>query len=259
MKKSKWIIFFLTIVLVLVATQNVQASTEKTITIGTTAQTYPNSYKKNNSLTGFDVDVAKAIGKKLGYKVKFKIVGDLPGLFGELDSGGIDTIANAVTVLPARTKNYNFSNVYSYYAAQIAVKKDSKYKTIKDLEGQTVSATIGSSNITLLKKYDSKIKIKSYDDRNAVFTDANNGTVSGVLNQRQFLQQTIKKQNLDLRIVKGVAGWNKAAFPFKKDAQGKKLQKKFNKALSELKKNGTLVKLSKKYFSGEDVTKESLK
>lgn len=118
----------------------------------------------------------------MGDKVKFKVVGDIPSLFGELDKGSIDTIANSVTVLPEREKKYSFSPVYSYYPAQIAVKKDSKYKTIKDLEGKTVSATVGSSNIDLLQKYDSKIKIKKYDDRNAVFTDANNGTVAGVLN-----------------------------------------------------------------------------
>lgn len=97
----------------------------------------------------------------MGDKVKFKVVGDIPSLFGELDKGSIDTIANSVTVLLERQKKYNFSPVYSYYAAQITVKKDSKYKTIKDLEGKTVSATVGSSNIDLLKKYDPKIKIKN--------------------------------------------------------------------------------------------------
>lgn len=226
----------------------------ETLTVGTTAQTYPTSYKKGDKLTGFDV----AVTKEMGDKVKFKVVGDIPSLFGELDKGSIDTIANSVTVLPEREKKYSFSPVYSYYPAQIAVKKDSKYKTIKDLEGKTVSATVGSSNIDLLQKYDSKIKIKKYDDRNAVFTDANNGTVAGVLNQRQFLEETIKKQNLDLRILKGVAGWNKSAFPFAKNSKAQAKQKKFDKALLKLKKDGTLSRLSKKYYNGEDVTKKSI-
>ncbi len=128
----------------------------------------------------------------MGDKVKFKVVGDIPSLFGELDKGSIDTIANSVTVLLERQKKYNFSPVYSYYAAQITVKKDSKYKTIKDLEGKTVSATVGSSNIDLLKKYDPKIKIKKYDDRNAVFTDANNGTVAGVVNHHPLKSMALR-------------------------------------------------------------------
>lgn len=230
------------------------ADNKKTLTVGTTAQTYPNSYKKNDKLVGFDIDVTNAVAKKIGYKVRWKVIGDVPGLFGALDSGKIDTIANAVTVLPARQKNYNFSRVYSRYPAQIAVLKDSKYKSVKDLEGKTVSATIGSSNIDLLKKYNSKVNIKTYDDRNAVFTDANSGKVDGVLNQRQFLQTTIKKQKLNLRILKDVIGENRAAYPFKKK-QDQKLRQKISDALKTLEKDGTLSKISKKYFN-EDVTQK---
>lgn len=72
----------------------------ETLTVGTTAQTYPTSYKKGDKLTGFDVAVTKAVAKEMGDKVKFKVVGDIPSLFGELDKGSIDTIANSVTVLP---------------------------------------------------------------------------------------------------------------------------------------------------------------
>ena len=258
MKKRLTQIFLTIAALFLVTTVGVTHASAKTLTVGTTAQTYPNSYKKNGKLKGFDIDLTKAVAKKLGYKVKFKVVGDVPGLLEDLKSGKVDTVANAITVNASRKKSYYFSNVYAYYAAQIAVKKDSSAKSIKDLEGKTVSATVGSSNIDILKKYDSKIKIKSYDDRNTAFTDAANGTVAGVLNQRQFLQQTIKKQNLNLRILKGVAGWNKAAFPFQKNAKGQKLQKKFNKALRELKDDGTITKLSKKYYNNEDVTKQKV-
>lgn len=225
----------------------------KTIVVGTTAQTYPNSYKKGGKLTGFDVAVTKAVGKQLGDKVKFKVVGDVPSLLESVKSGKVDTVANAITINKSRAKTYQFSNVYAYYPAQIAVKKDSKVHSLKQLEGKTVSATLGSSNIALLKSYDSKIKIKPYDDRNAIFTDAASGSVAGVLNQRQLLQQTIKKQNLDLRILKGVVGWNNSAYPFQKSAKGTKLKGQFNTALKKLRANGTIAKLSQQYF-GENVT-----
>ncbi len=103
----------------------------ETLTVGTTAQTYPTSYKKGDKLTGFDVAVTKAVAKEMGDKVKFKVVGDIPSLFGELDKGSIDTIANSVTVLPEREKKYSFSPVYSYYAAQIAVKSTKRSRTWK--------------------------------------------------------------------------------------------------------------------------------
>lgn len=231
-------------------------TTEKILKVGTTAQTYPNSFKEDGKLKGYDIEVTEAIAKELGYKVEWEVIGDVPGNLGALDSGKIDTVANAITVLPSREELYNFSTVTSYYAAQIAVKKDSSYKTLESLKGKTVSATLGSSNITLLEKYDPEIKIRPYEDRNAIFTDANNGTVDGVLNQKQFLQETIKKQNLDLRIVDGVIGWNEAAYPFAKNEKGKALQEEFNKAIDKLSKDGTLSKLSEQYF-GEDISKVS--
>ncbi|MFD1484783.1 transporter substrate-binding domain-containing protein [Lacticaseibacillus baoqingensis] len=232
------------------------ASSQKKLVVGTTEQTYPNSYKKNGKLAGFDIDVTNAIAKKMGYQVTWKVIGDVPGLFGALDSNKVDTIANAVTVLPARKKTYAFSDNYAYDPGQIAVPTSSSAKSVKDLEGKTVSATLGSSNIDLLKKYDPKVNVKPYDDRNGVFTDANNGKVAGVLNQRQLLRTTIKKQNLKLRILSDKIGINETAFPFKKgDAKADKLRTKYNQALKALAKDGTLKKLSVKYF-GEDITKQ---
>lgn len=230
------------------------SSESKTITVGTTGQTYPNTYyDDDDNLTGFDIEVTEAIAEKLGYQIEWEIIGDVPGLLTAVDSGKIDTVANAVTVLPEREETYDFSNTVAYYAAQIAVKTDSDYQSVSDLDGKTVSATLGSSNITLLEAYDPNVNIKTYDDRSAVFSDANNGVVDGVLNQRQFLQQTIKEQNLDLRIIDENIGWNEAAYPFAKTDEGSDLRKEFNSALKELDEDGTLAELSDKYF-GENVT-----
>lgn len=236
--------------------ENSTATVDKGIIVGTTGQTFPNTYyDKNDKLTGFDIEVTEEIAKKLGYDIKWEVIGDVPGLLTAVDSGKIDTVANAVTVLPARQEIYDFSNTVGYYAAQIAVKTDSDYQTVKDLEGKTVSATLGSSNVTLLEAYNSKVNIQTYDDRSAVFSDANNGKVDGVLNQRQFLQQTIKDQGLDLRIIDENIGWNEAAYPFAKTDEATLLREEFNSSLKELAEDGTLEKLSDKYF-GENITKQ---
>lgn len=108
----------------------------ETLTVGTTAQTYPTSYKKGDKLTGFDVAVTKAVAKEMGDKVKFKVVGDIPSLFGELGKGSIDTIANSVTVLPEREKKYSFSPVYSYYGLKkiLSTKRSRTWKARRFLQ-----------------------------------------------------------------------------------------------------------------------------
>ncbi len=54
--------------------------------------------------------------------------------------------------------------------------------------------------------------------------------------------------------MKGNAAENKVAIAFSKDAKGKKLAKQYSKEIKEMKKDGTLAKLSKKYY-GYDTSK----
>lgn len=221
------------------------------------AQTFPNSFKKDNGeLTGFDIELTEAIANELGYSVDWEIIGDVPGLLSALDAGKIDSVANAITILPERKEKYDFSTPVGYYAAEIAVKNNSEFQSVSDLEGKTISATLGSSNVTLLKEYNPKVNIKTYDDRSAIFTDADNGVVDGVVNQKQFLKQTIEEQGLDLRIIDEVVGWNESAYPFAKTKEGDTLKKEFNQAITKLQEDGTLARISEKYY-GEDITEKA--
>jgi putative amino-acid transport system substrate-binding protein len=77
--------------------------TTPVLRIGTTGQSYPGSFKENDKLVGFDVDVVREIAKDLHYKVEF-VTSDFSGLMGQLESGKIDTIANDVAVTEVRKK-----------------------------------------------------------------------------------------------------------------------------------------------------------
>lgn len=230
------------------------AHAAKTVTFGSTGTSYPTAFKKDGKLQGFDVDVANTAAKRLGYKVKW-VNADLDGLFGSLDNGKVDAVANDIAVTKQRQAKYVFSSVYSYDPTAVAVRKDSKFKTLKDLEGKKVAAVIASNNIKALKKYDSKINIKTFETRDQAYAALTSGQVDGMVNTRPILEATIKEKNLDWKVVKGNAKQNDVAIPFKKTAKGKKLQKQFSKEIKKMHKDGTLTKISKKYY-GYDTTKE---
>jgi putative amino-acid transport system substrate-binding protein len=238
---------------VLAPQQNAHAA-KKTVTFGATGTSFPTSFKKNDKLTGFDVDVANTAAKRLGYKTKW-VTADFDGLFGSIDNGKIDSVANDVAITKQRSDKYLFTSVYSYDATAVAVQKGSKFKNLKDLEGHKVAAVMGSNNIDALKKYDKKIIIKTYESRDQAYSALNSGHVSGMVNTRPILEATIKEKGLDWKVVKGSAKVNKIALPFKDDAHGKKLQKQFTKEINKMRKDGTLTKISKKYY-GYDTTKE---
>ena len=70
---------------------------EKIIKAGCTGVSYPDSFKENGKLTGYDVEILELAAKNLGYKVEW-VNTDFAGLIGQLDSGKIDTIANNVSI-----------------------------------------------------------------------------------------------------------------------------------------------------------------
>ncbi|MGG0288558.1 amino acid ABC transporter substrate-binding protein [Peribacillus butanolivorans] len=233
-------------------------SEQKTIRVGSTGQSYPNGYQENGKLTGFDVELTELIAEDLGYKVEW-VTSDFSGIMGQLGSGKLDTVANAVAITPERQEQFHFTEPYSYYGAQIVTNtKNTDIKTLDDLKGKTVSGVLGSNNIANLEKYDKNgdIKIRTYETRDGAMQDAINNRVDGYINSRPILVAEIKKNDLPLTLVGDPVAYENVGYPFTKTEKGEKFKEEFTTEIQKLKEDGTLAKLSNKYF-GEDITTES--
>ncbi|GAJ27511.1 cysteine ABC transporter [Liquorilactobacillus sucicola DSM 21376 = JCM 15457] len=223
-----------------------------TINLAATGTSFPTSYKKDGKLVGFDVELTNKAAQRLGYKTKWT-TGEFAGLFGQLDDSKIDTIANDIAVTPERSQKYLFSKVYNTEETTIAVDKNTSYKTIRDLEGKTVASAVASNNTENLRKYDSKINIKTFEGRDDIFQALLVGHVDGVVNTRNNLKALIKFKHYKWKVVDGNAASVNIALPFKKDTRGKKLKQQFDKEFEKLIADGTVKQLSVKYF-GYDIT-----
>ncbi|GAB7140943.1 amino acid ABC transporter substrate-binding protein [Deferribacterales bacterium RsTz2092] len=232
------------------------AADSKVLKVGSTGQSFPNGFKQDGKLVGFDVEVTEAIAKKLGYKIEW-VNTEFAGLVGQLDAKRLDTIANVFSITPARQEKYLYSQPYSYYGSQLVTHVDYKdIKTIKDLYGKQVAGVLGSQHLNNLRIAfpNGEAKIITYETRGEAMKQLELKRVQGYVNSRPILLAEIKQRNLPFKLV-GDALVNEAVgYPFSKDAKGEKLQKEFNKALTELKKEGVIAKLAIKYF-GEDISK----
>ncbi|TCP23767.1 amino acid ABC transporter substrate-binding protein (PAAT family) [Scopulibacillus darangshiensis] len=227
---------------------------KKVIRVGTTAQSFPNGYVEDGKLVGFDVEVFEHIAKDLGYKVEWEKT-DFAGLMGQLETGRIDTIANFVALTPERAKKYYFSDSYAYSGCTIVTSKENDdINSLDDLKGKTVSGVLGSNNIENLKEFDSSIKPKTYETRDGAMKDAIKNRVAGYVNSKPSLIAEINKGKFPLKFVGEPFEYEKIAFPFVKNEDGKKLREKFNAEIQKLREDGTLKKISEKYFAGEDIT-----
>ncbi len=117
--------------------------TEKTsLTVGTNAEFPPFSYKEGEVLVGFDIDIAKEVGKRLGKEIKFK---DMPfeALLPDLMLGGIDFIAAGMSITEERGKRVNFTKSYLTGDPLVLLTLIDKKATLEELMGKVIVVNEG--------------------------------------------------------------------------------------------------------------------
>lgn len=228
---------------------------QRTIKVGSTGQSYPNGFKQDGKLVGFDVELTEAIAKKLGYNVEW-VTAEFGGLMAQLDAGRLDTVANNVAITPERQQKYSFTNPYGFYGSQVVTnEKNTDINTLDDLKGKTISGVLGSNHITVLKKAfpNNDINIKTYETRDGAMYDLVYNRVDGYVNSKPILLAEIKRNNLPFKLVGDPLLIESASFPFNKNAESEKLREQFNQAIDELRKEGVISEISIKYY-GQDIS-----
>ena len=110
--------------------------TDGRFVVGFDADFPPYGFKDGAEYKGFDLDLARAVCAKTGWKfVANPINWDAKDM--ELNSGAIDCIWNGFT-MQGREKGYTWSSAYIDNSQVVLVKKDSSVKMLKDLAGKTV-------------------------------------------------------------------------------------------------------------------------
>src|SRR3982074_2684464 len=101
---------------------------------------------QTNAVTGFDVDIARAVAKKIfGSPERVELVQvKSDNRIPLVQKGDIDGFVATATITPARMKTIDFSNVYYRAGQSLLVKKGSPVKSYRDLHGKSVGSAQGS-------------------------------------------------------------------------------------------------------------------
>lgn len=226
---------------------------EAPIRVGMSGQYFPFTFVEQDELKGFDVDVMNAIGDELGRDIQYETA-SFSGLFGMMESGRIDTVANQITITEERQKAYIFSEPYVYDGAQVVTKKgNTEIEGVEDLKGKTVAVNLGSNFEALLRElpYADQIDIKTYDSN--LERDTALGRVDAFVMDRVSASQIIKEKPLPLELAGPTFSQITNAYPFQDTEAGRALRDDVNQALAALREKGTLTSISEKWF-GTDIT-----
>jgi His/Glu/Gln/Arg/opine family amino acid ABC transporter permease subunit len=228
-------------------------ATGPVVRVGTEGVYPPFTYRdpETNELTGFDVDVMKAVAEEAGWDVQF-VEAPFDSLFPALDSGRIDVIANQVTINPERKARYLFSTPYTYSHGVIVTRSDTDDITsLDDLEGRTTAQT-SSSNWAQVAR-DAGAKVQYVQDFGPGVELLIQGRVDAIVNDNIAVLDYLATSGTDEVKIAGNAGDEtlEQALAFRQsDPQ---LQQQADEALKALTVDGTLADISEDYF-GADVT-----
>ena len=186
---------------------------------------------EKNEITGFDVELAKEAAKRLGTEVEFKGI-DWASKEAEIQSGRIDALWNGLEITEERKKNLLFSEPY--------------------MNDQQVSFTAedyvdGHKDVTGYKD------VKKYADYLSAFMDLENGRVDAIVCDEIIGRYYMSKHPEKIAALDGHVGpVTQFGVAYRKDDTA--LKEKMQKVLDEMRADGTMAKVSEKWF-GKDITK----
>jgi polar amino acid transport system substrate-binding protein len=224
------------------------------ITIGIDDAFPPMEFRNDkNELVGFDIDASKELAKRLGIKVEhIPTVWDTVIL--SLKSKKFDIIWSGMSITAEREKEIAFTKAYIMEKQVIVVKKgNKKIKGLKDItEGTIVGVQLGSTSEEALKKLNKKFKeIKKYDKNTDAFMDLKIGRIDALAVDELVGRYYLSQKPGEYAVLKEELLSEPIGIGMKKEDVA--LKEKIQKTLDGMFKDGTMKKISIKWF-GDDIT-----
>jgi len=211
----------------------------------------PFEFYDKDELSGFDVELAKMIGSKLGRNVEFRNVA-FASIFPSVSGGSVDAAISSIVITKEREKNFDFSR--QYYTDRIAIlhSKDAKIDNMSDFRNHSILCQLGTSMEIWLRRYidrnpSNAITIKLIDSNLQGVEALKSGSAYGVImNLKQAKEFAKANEKLSYMIPENVDMADDEAYGvlLKK---GSPLLADINRALDEIEKEGELKKLKSKY------------
>ena len=221
-----------------------------TLRVGTEGTYSPFSFQgTDGKLTGYDIEVVTAVAGKLGKKVEF-VQTPFDAIFAGLESKRFDLIANQVTINDERKAKYDLSQPYTVSEGVIVTRADDTAITsLADLKGKTTAQSSTSNWATVAR--DAGANVEAVEGFVQAIQLLKDGRVDATVNDTLAVGDYQRaKSDTSIKVAGKTGDTSEQAFAALKDSG---LMPDVNRALDELRADGTLKTISEKYF-GSDVS-----
>ena len=227
-----------------------------TIVVGIDDTFAPMGFRdEEGNIVGFDIDLANAVGEKLGVTMEFKVI-DWDAKEIELKAGTVDCLWNGLSVTPERMEAMAFSNKYLNNKIVLMSLADSGIDVTsgEELADLKIGTQVDSSALQMLEAdpaYDSfAANITEYDTYDLAIMDLKAGRVDVIAVDQVLGEYTNNNLGGEMQECTYDLGDDFYAIGFAQD--NTELRDKVNEALQALVDDGTAAEISEKWF-GRDI------
>lgn len=238
------------------STGNDKIRAGNTIIVGIDDEYAPFGFRNDqNEIVGFDVDLAKEVGKRMGIEFEFKPI-NWNNKENDLKSGNIDIIWNGFDITPERKKNILYSKPYMDNRQILLSKLGTGFNVYSeyDLAGRIIGTQAGSNSEDYVNR-NKKLKnsladFKTYTTFKQAFEDLENGNVDVLIVDELAARYEMSKYPPKFELIEVTVGpVTEIGIGFRKDDT--ELRDQVQKAFDEVVKDGTAKKISEKWFRAD--------
>jgi cystine transport system substrate-binding protein len=229
-----------------------------TIVVATSGTLFPASfYSEEDELTGFDVEVMRAVADELGLEVDFRIMA-FDAMLGGIQSGQVDAAVNDINRTAERDEVVDFSRPYKYSFATLMVREDnlSGIETVDDLEGKVHAGEATTTYSRVMRSYGAEILTYDNATNDQYLRDLELGRTDVIMNDYYLQRLAIQfMPEFDVTLHPDLRFWLEPAGTHVVIPEGaEELKSRIDEALASLREDGMLAEISASFFNGDDVS-----
>lgn len=217
---------------------------------------YPpfNYVDSNNNLHGFDVDIAYALCEKMQAQCTV-VAQDWDGIIPGLLAKKYDAIIASMAPSAEREQKVDFTNRYYTTTLAIAVPKDSDITEIsaQSLKDKSIGAQAGTAQAIYAEDHfvPEGTDLKLYPTAVEADSDLSNNRLDAIIHDKFPLLAWLEKEGKDCCKLLGEVEGTQSPISIAIRKNSDDLKNRFNKAIDEIRADGTYDKIAKKYFNAD--------
>jgi len=250
----KRISFVLVIIMAIALVLSACAGQSNKLVVGTSADYPPYESKdtKTNEFVGFDMDLIREVGKRIGMQVEIK---DMPfdSLIASVQEGKVDAVIAAMQKSAARQEKVDFSDGYHTQVDAFLVKGDSTITMTKPQDAAGLKIGVQTGTLQEQWALDNLVPagvnkdqvIFEYERVDQGALDVANGRIDTLFINADPAAELAKNQGLKVALVTGETVAAPQAIAVKKG--NTELLNKINTALAAMVQDGFIKQLQQKW------------